>query len=67
MGVEYRTMDGHFLSEEDFLFNMKWEIWQLVLEGRTLCNINEFADNAGWSRFLDVETEVTRIRNIRRT
>ena len=59
---EYTTEEGHYFSEEDFLFNIKWQVWQLYLQGYTEEHITSVGENSDWDEWIDISIEIERIK-----
>jgi len=57
-----RSEEGHYFSDEDFLFNLKWNIWELYIQGYSDTYIIENKQEEYSVYLIDVEIELERIK-----
>ncbi len=54
--------EGHYFSDEDFIFNLKWHIWKLYMQGYLDTYIIENKQGEYFIYSIDVEIELERIK-----
>jgi hypothetical protein len=57
-----RSEEGHYFSDEDFLFNLKWYIWELYMQGYSNTYIIENKQEKYSVYSIEVEIELERIK-----
>lgn len=57
-----RSEEGHYFSDEDFFFNLKWNIWELYMQGYSDSYIIEHMQNECSIYSIDVKIELKRIK-----